>query len=70
MTINISYTEASNNDNDGFNIGGPTKDLIFEYCIANDNGTDGVINGNGDAFTLHDTSEAIVRYSIAKNNKK
>jgi hypothetical protein len=65
----VTGVTVNNNLNDGFNIKGNWRDVVFDHCTANENGTDGQ-GGNGDGFSFHETSSGIIRYSTAHNNKK
>lgn len=65
----ISGTEASGNDNDGFNIHNSWSTLIFDDVVAESNGVDGS-GADGDGVSFHETSSGIIRNSIFRNNKK
>lgn len=65
----VTNTTSSFNLQDGFNIHGAWTNVIFDTCIAEQNGVDGQ-NGDGDGFSYHETSSGTIKYSIAKNNIK
>ncbi len=62
-------TASSNLGGDGFNVTENQTNVIFEFNIAENNGTDGS-GADGDGFTFHDNSTGIIRYNISRDNKK
>jgi hypothetical protein len=67
-TTTVSNVTANSNLNDGVSASA-TGYLVCDYCIANDNGVDG-IGANGDGFSWHNSSRGIIKNSSANNNKK
>jgi hypothetical protein len=66
----VTNTTAANNlEGDGFNVHGTWTNVIFDNCVADSNGTDG-IGADGDGFSFHDTSTGTIRDSVSKNNLK
>lgn len=66
---NITNTEASSNQWDGFSLKDNWTGVVYDGCTANSNGVDG-IGGDGDGFTGHENNEATIKNSIARNNKQ
>ncbi|MDD5721011.1 MAG: peptidoglycan-binding protein [Candidatus Pacebacteria bacterium] len=68
-TVILTRVTSANNGGDGFGVHNTWIGVIFDYCTADTNGTDG-IGSDGDGFSFHETSSGIIRYSISKNNLK
>ncbi|MFA6305030.1 MAG: right-handed parallel beta-helix repeat-containing protein [Patescibacteria group bacterium] len=60
---------ASNNGGDGFNVHNTWSNVVFDKCLAENNGTTAETT-DGDGFTFHETSSGTIKNSVAKNNKK
>ncbi len=65
----VKNITSSNNDGDGFNIHGEWLNVVFDHCVANNNGLIGR-SGAGDGFSFHDTSTGVIKNSLAKDNMK
>jgi hypothetical protein len=68
-SVKVIRTSASSNHADGFNAHDNWTGIVFDRCVANSNGYEGLA-GSGDGYTLHENCTATVQSSTADNNEK